>query len=75
MAFKIPSAPPVMIQHIEVNEKVGRISIDGEVNGKLAAVVILESEVPSRAKRSEGTFWKYLEERLRQSAEASAAGA
>jgi len=58
--------PAVIVQHIEVNEVIRRISVDGEVNGRYTSVVFQEAEVPKKV-RTDTDWYSYLQERLRQS--------
>ena len=45
--FKLdPAHETVTIEHIECNEKIGKISVDGQVNGRYVAVVFRESDIP-----------------------------
>jgi len=63
----------VTIEHIVVVEKIGRISIDGEVNGKKAAVVFMSSEVPAKV-QTEDQMNQYMQDRLRASVEDKQSG-
>ena len=60
MSFKLPS---VFIHHVEVNEQIGRISVDGSVDGKPATVVIEPGEVPANIK-TDDQMLKFLLKRL-----------
>ena len=41
-----PTKDAIVLEHIEVNEKIGRISVDGHVNGVYTAVVFTENDLP-----------------------------
>lgn len=46
--FKLdPTSETIAIEHVEYNEKIGRVSIDGQVDGKYVAVVFMESDIPN----------------------------
>jgi len=58
--------PAIIVQHVEVNEVIRRISVDGEVNGHFTSVVFLEAEVP-RNVRTDADWYNYLQKRLQES--------
>ena len=60
--------PAIIVQHIEVNEVIRRISVDGEVNGHFTSVVFWEAEVPKSVK-TDADWYSYLQKRLQKSIE------
>ena len=60
--------PAVVVQHMEFNEVLRRISVDGEVNGQYTSVVFQEAEVPRNIK-TDADWYAYLQKRLRGSLE------
>lgn len=66
------SPKAVQVHNVAVNEELGRISIDGMVNGKLAAVVFQAEEIPRRVKTVE-QYSRFLERKLAEAAEESPA--
>ncbi len=59
---------PVQIANIAVNEKIGRISIDGSVSGKLVAAVFMSQDVPKTV-RTEDQMQRFMEKKLLEAAE------
>lgn len=57
--------PPVVIHNVAVNEQIGRISVDGVVDGRPAAVVFMQTEIPASA-RTDEDLWGYAQRRLRE---------
>ena len=55
--------PGINVQHLEVNEGLRRISVDGEVNGRYASVVFQEAEIPNTV-RTDAKWYAYLQKRL-----------
>jgi len=64
MPYKMPN---IMIHHAEVNDQVGRISLDGIVDGKPVAVVFLQDEVPKSVK-TDTQMHEYMVRRLKEAA-------
>ena len=58
--------PVIIVQHLEVNEVLRRISVDGEVNGRYTSVVFQEDEIPSNV-RTDAQWYAYLQKRLEES--------
>lgn len=58
--------PAICVQHLEVNEVLRRISVDGEVNGRFTSVVFQEDEIPSNV-RTDAQWYAYLQKRLEES--------
>jgi len=58
----------VQVQNIAVNKELGRISIDGIVNGRFAAVVIQADDIPASIKTQE-QYSRFLEKQLVKSIE------
>ena len=58
--------PPIIVHHIEVAEGIGRISIDGEVGGKLAACVFMIEEIPKSVKTDE-QLYTFYQRKLKES--------
>ncbi len=63
-------APSVVVQHVEAAEKIGRVSVDGEVDGKFVATTFMATEIPKRVKTA-AAYYEYLRERLQEAAQAA----
>ena len=63
-------APSVVVQHVEVADKIGRVSVDGEVDGKFVATTFMAAEIPKRVKTN-AAYYEYLRERLQEAAQAA----
>ena len=57
--------PAIIVQHVEVNEVIRRISVDGVVDGHFTSVVFLEAEVPRKVK-TDADWYSYLQKRLQE---------
>ncbi|KKN50488.1 hypothetical protein LCGC14_0632130 [marine sediment metagenome] len=64
--FKVPG---VVVQHVEVAEKIGRISVDGEVDGRFVATTFMVKDLPKRVK-TDWNYYEYLRQRLQEAAQA-----
>ncbi len=64
-------APSVVVQHLETSDKIGRVSIDGEVNGKFVATTFMATEIPKRVK-TDAAYYEYLRKRLQEAAQEKA---
>ena len=58
----------VQVHNIAVNKELGRISIDGIVNGRYTARVIESSDIPKSIK-TQDQYSRYLEKQLSESIE------
>ena len=66
MAYKLPST---LISHVESNEQIGRIAVDGKVEGKPTSVVIEPGEVPASIK-TDDQMYRFLLKRLTEASKA-----
>lgn len=65
MAYKLPST---LISHVESNEQIGRIAVDGKVDGKGVSLVFMSDEVPKSVK-TDTQMHEYIVKRLKEVAD------